>query len=381
MNDELANPFRKRSSEGEAPRRPPGGTPRELTRLYIMALVFLMSVATMVYMWKAAVAAPRKPQKAGVGVTVRPDGTREGAPDGQAPQAKAPLPPVKKDVPLQELPKDGLVDFKKLAEPFRDGLEPPVKETPEFVALLRTMLTAATPEMLAKRVNPELNAEKAYHDTQRARGEVVRVYGRLVKIYTEPLDTTIPENVTHVPLGIMMEYPSNRTVWFYLPEKPKDAQGAPMRFKTYSKRGEEFFEDWIELDGVVLRRFDYPSQYETDKEETAWARSVVLFGRGVRLASKPQMTGTQTGFVTVVVLLTVVIVAIVLTAGVMTRRYGGGDASLRMAVTAAKREKAKQKGESIFAAPDPAKQVLGAEVAKTAEGPPTSDAAPPPPAP
>ena len=376
MNDELANPFRKKT-EVEPPRRPPGGTPRELTRLYIMGLVFLMSVATMVYMWKAAVSQSKKPQKPGVGFTVRPDGTRVG-PDGQAPQAEAPLPPVKKDVPLQELPKDGLVDFKKLAEPFRDGLEPPVKETPEFVALLRTMLTAVTPEMLAKRVNPELTADKAYHDTQRARGEVVKVYGRLVKIYTEPLDTTIPENVTHVPLGIMMEYPTNRTVWFYLPEKPKDAQGGPLSFKTYSKRGEEFFEDWVEIEGVVLRRFDYPSQYENEKEETAWARSIVLFGRGVRISAKPQMSGTQAGFVTVVVVLTVVIVAIVLTAGIMTRRYGGGDASLRLAVAAAKREKAKQKGESIFPAPDPAKQVLGAEVAKT---PAAGDGPSPPPAP
>ena len=41
--------------------------------------------------------------------------------------------------------------------------------------------------------------------------------------------------------------------------------------------------------------------------------------------------------------LTVVVVAVVLVAGVMTRKYGGGDASMRMAVIAAKRAKEKDK--------------------------------------
>lgn len=365
MNDQLANPFRKPSADdGERrPTKPPGDTPKEMVRLYVMALVFFMAVATMVYMWKTAATPPKKRTPPGVAYNLRPDGTRSG-PDGQAAPQDVPLPPVKKDVPLQELPKDGMVDFKKLAEPFRDGLEKPLKETPEFVALLRTMLTSVTPETMAKRVNPELTADKAYLDTQRLRGEVVRVYGRLIKIYTEPLDTTIPENVTHVPLGIMMEYPSNRTVCFYLPEKPKDGKGNPLAFKTYSKKGEEFFEDYVEVEGVVLRRYDYPSQYENEKEETAWARSVVLFAKGLKLASKPQMKNTQAGFVAAVVVLTVLIVAVVLTAGIMTRKYGGGDRSLRLALAAAKREKAKAKGESIFPAPDPAKQPLGAEVPK-----------------
>ncbi len=365
MNDQLANPFRKNSDgDGERrPAKPAQGTPREMVRLYVMALVFFMAVATMIYMWKTAATPPKKRTPPGVGFTLRPDGTRAG-PDGQAAPQDVPLPPVKKDVPLQDLPKDGVVDFKKLAEPFRDGLEKPMKETPEFVALLRTMLTSVTPAALTKRVNPELTADKAYHDTQRLRGEVARVYGRLIKIYTEPLDTTIPENVTHVPMGIMMEYPSNRTVCFYLPEKPKDAGGKPLSFKTYSKRGEEFFEDYVEIEGVILRRYDYPSQFETEKEETAWARSVVLFAKELKLAAKPQMKNTQAGFVTVVVVLTVVLVAIVLTAGIMSRKYGGGDGSLRLALAAAKREKAKAKGESIFPAPDPAKQPLGAEVPK-----------------
>jgi hypothetical protein len=353
MNDPLANPFRKKTDDdAPPPRRPPeSGTPREMVKLYIMALVFFMAVGTMIYMWKTVTAAPPKKSK-GQGVSLRSDGTRN-APDG-APQPEGPpLPPVKKDVPLQDVPKDGVVDFKKLAEPFVDGIAAPVKETPEFVAMLRTMLTAVTPEALAQRVTPGLNADRAYLDAPKVRGEVLKTYGRLVKIYTEPLDTTIPEKVEHVYLGIMMEYPSNRTVWFYLPKKPLDANGQPLKFKTYSKRGEEFYEDWIEIEGVVLRRYDYPSQYESSPDESTWAKALVLFSNGVRIAAKPHMTSTKSGFVTVVVILTAVIIAIVLTAGIMTRKYGGGDASMRMAVIAAKRakERAAPKAEVAGAPP------------------------------
>ncbi|HEX7898745.1 MAG TPA: hypothetical protein VF950_13360 [Planctomycetota bacterium] len=343
MDDQLANPFRKRSAEAEAPRRPaapPGGTPREMVKLYVMALVFFMALGTMIYMWKAATAPKDKKGKTqGVGL-LRPDGTRGDAP----PQSDVPpLPPVKKDVPLQDLPKDGIVDFKKLAEPFVDGLEKPVKETPEFVSMLRAMLTSVTPDALAKRVNPKYNADLAYLNIREARGEVIKSYGRLVKIYTEPLDTTIPEKVEHVYLGIMMEYPSNRTVWFYLPEKPVDAAGQPVKFNKYTKRGEEFIEDWIELEGVALRRHDYPSQYDVEPDQAAWAKALVMFSKNVRIAAKPQMTSARSFYITIVVVGAVVIVAVVLTAGIMTRKYGGGDASMRMAVIAAKRAKDKEK--------------------------------------
>ena len=365
MDDQLANPFRKRSLDAEAPRRPaaaPSGTPREMVKLYVMALVFFMALGTMIYMWKAATA-PRDKKGKGQGVgLLRPDGSRQ-TPDGAAPPDGPPLPPVKKDVPLQDLPKDGLVDFKKLAEPFVDGLEKPVKETPEFVALLRVMLTSVTPEALVQRVNPKYNADLAYLNIREARGEVVKSYGRLVKIYTEPLDTTIPEKVEHVYLGIMMEYPSNRTVWFYMPQKPVDASGQPVKFKTYSKRGEEFYEDWVEVEGVVMRRHDYPSQYEKEQDVDAWAKALVMFSKGVRIVPKPQMTSTRSGFITVVILLTVVVVAVVLTAGIMTRKYGGGDASMRMAVIAAKR----------------AKEKAGAAAPKAADVPAGAKDVPPPP--
>lgn len=338
MNDPLANPFRKREGEDKAqaprPVRPADGTPREMIKLYVMALVFFMAVGTMIYMWKTVTAPKPKPDVQGV--RVRSDGSREGTPE------PPPLPPVKKEVPLQDLPKDGVVDFRKLAEPFVDSLEAPVKETPEFVAMLRVMLNSIKAEELAKRANPALTADLAYHNISTARGDVVRSYGRLVKIYTEPLDTTIPERVEHVYLGIMMEYPTNRTVWFYMPSKPVDAAGEPIKFNKYAKRGEEFYEDWVEVEGVVLRRYDYPSQHETDKGDTAWARALVTFAKTPRLAAKPQIKGGKAFFTGVVVTVAVILVSVVLVAGVMSRKYGGGDRSLRMAVAAMKRAKAKE---------------------------------------
>lgn len=383
MNDQFANPFRKKPEGDERPARrpsapPPGGSPKEMVRLYIMALVFFMAVGTMIYMWKTAATPPKKKAAPGIGYVIRPDGTRVG-PDGPAPADAPALPPVKKDVPLQELPKDGVVDFKKLAEPFLDGVEKPQKETPEFVAMLRVMLNAVTPEMMSKRVDPALTADLAYLDAQKRRGEVVRVYGRLVKIYTEPLDTTIPENLKFVYLGIMMEFPTNRTVWFYMPEKPVNAAGQPIEFKKRTRGGEEFYEDWVEVEGVVLRRYDYPSQFDTEKGDTAWARSLVLFSKAPRLVAKPEIGNKKAGFITAVVVAAVVLIAIILTAGIMSRKYGGGDGSMRLAVVAAKREKAKAKGESFFPAPNPAKQILGPELAKPEDAPAAVKDVPPAP--
>jgi len=81
MNDPLANPFRKKGGDGEAaaparPARPSDGTPREMVKLYIMALVFFMSVGTMIYMWKVVTAPKAKPNTQGV--RLRADGSRHG---------------------------------------------------------------------------------------------------------------------------------------------------------------------------------------------------------------------------------------------------------------------------------------------------------------
>jgi hypothetical protein len=375
MNDQMANPFRK-PAEGGAARRPAPvqGTPKELVRLYVMALVFLMAIAGMVWMKKFGEPKPEPKKKSGeIDYTFRQD----GAPEGKEKQADSPdAPPAKKVVPLQDVPKEGAVDFKKLAEPFRDGLEKPVKETPEFVAVLRTMINAVPAETATKLVNPELNGDAAYLDPVKARGEMVRVYGQMLHLYTEPLDTTIPENRSHVYLGFMTEYKTNRTVAFYLADLPVDpATGQRLQFSTKQERsGNLYYRDWVEVEGVFLRRYDYVSQKTDDQGRPVLARSTLLFGRNLKLASSPKISNSRTGYVVGVSITAAMLVVIVLVAGIMTRRYGKGSLKERM-----KALKGPQPPPA-FPKPDPAKQLLGAEV-PAASPPPTSEAPPAPPSP
>lgn len=350
MQEPLANPFRRDPEEVDRPRRPAAaptsGTPREFVRLYVMGLVFLVALGGLVYTQRMMMSKPpEKPKTGEIDYSVR----REAAQDPAA-TADPSAPREKKAVPLQDVPKDGLVDFKKLAEPFRDGLEKPVKETPEFVALLRTLLNTATPEMMEQRVTPEATANLAYLESDKRRGDVIRVYGQLIRIYTEPLDTTIPENVSHVYMGVMTEFKTNRTVTFYLPELPKDPKtGELIRFPdTREKLGDVFYRDWVTIEGVFLRRYDYESQKTDDRTgQPLVTRSALLFvGRGnLELALKPQIKNERAGFIAAVTAAAALLVVIVIVAGVMSRRYSG-DSLARKRRAAAKARLPKPAAES-----------------------------------
>jgi flagellar basal body-associated protein FliL len=361
QDQQLSNPFRKPPGGGR-PAPPPGVTSKDWAKLYIMALVFLMAVGTAIYMRKVASATPKpKPAPQKPDFTVRPD---KPGPQDPAPAPDPQEPPVKRDIPIPPLPKDGIPNFKELAAPFQDGLEKPVKETPEFIALLNVMMNGVTPESLSKLVTPDLNADTAYLDSAKHRGEVMRAYGRLIYIYTERIDSTTPNNVEYIYLGVLQEYPKNRTIYFYLPELPKDPKtGQPITFTTYKKRGQEYYNDWAEIEGVFLRRYDYPSQYQTDKGEEVYAKSAVLFVKNLRLVPKPEMKNVRAGFVVIIVIVCVLLVIVVLVAGFMTRKYGSGD--LRGKMYAIRKEKAKADGQSPFPPPKP--PVLGDEIPKTPE--------------
>jgi hypothetical protein len=352
--DQLANPFRKDSGGVKPPST--AIAPKEMARLYVMALVFLMAVGGMIYArkWMTPTGAKKGKLPAGqVDYRIQEGGGAAPASGGQEAQ-----PREKKDVPVAPLPKDGIVNYRELAAPFRDGEEKPVKETPEFVNLLNVFMNAVTPESLSKAVNPALTVDQAFLDPNRHRGEVVRAYGRLIKIYTEPMDCTTPDNVKHVYLGVLQEYPKNRTVMFYLPELPKDAGGKPVAFKTYKKGGEEFYEDWVEVEGVFLRQYLYASQFEDDQGRSILAKAALLFAKNLRITPRPQMTDTRTGFIWGVGILAVVVIVIVIVAGVMSRKYGSGSLRGRM------RELRKRKPE--FPKPSGEKQVLGDEIPKPA---------------
>jgi hypothetical protein len=371
QQDPLPNPFRKGSPGGVGPRSPVV-TEKDWARLYAMGVVFMLCVGAMIYIKRTL----DKP--APEGAPALPEGQVQYSIEGQprkspsVPQ-EAPLKPdaePKKVVPLLPLPKEGELDFRALAAPFRDGSEPPVKETPEFIQLLNVMLNAVKPDAFRKLVNPAVTPDAAYHDPAKHRGEAIRSYGRLIYIYTERLETTTPNNLQYVYLGVMQEYPKNRTVYFYLPEKPADPEtGKPLEFRSHLWRGQTLYDDWVEVEGVFLRNYDYPGQRATAAQaEDSLVRSVMLMAKNIRIVEKPKIKNTREGFIVVVSVIAAVLVTVVLVAGVMSRRYGGG--SLRGKLLDARRQKAKQEGRNLFGRP------AVPEAGKTPAEPPP----PPPPA-
>jgi hypothetical protein len=333
--------------------------------MYVMAMVLFAVVGTMVYMKKMVDNLNEKKGGRGPGPGQVDYKVREGPPPADPVTGE----PEKKQIPVPPLPQDGRVSFRDLAAPFQDGEEKVVKETPEFINVLNVFLNSVTPESASKLVNPALTADLAYLDPAKHRGEFVRSYGRLIQIYTERMGSTTPNNVEFVYLGIMQEYPTNRTVYFYMPEMPKDpATGKPIEFSSYHKRGEEYLTDWVEVEGMFLRQYAYPSQYEDDRGRVIHARAAVLFVKNIRPVKKPEFSDPRGGFIFIVGGLAVLVVVIVVVAGVMSRKYSSG--SLRMRLFALKKQKT---GAAPVPPPSPEKQILGDEVS-------ASGAAPKPPA-
>jgi hypothetical protein len=371
----LPNPFRDAQEGRRRAAPPPGVGQKEWTRLYAMAVVFMLCVGTMIYV-KKTMDAPKKEEKGLPAGQVQY--SIEGAPKKPAqdpvPQpAPDPAKPVKVDVTVPPLPKDGAIDFKALAAPFKDGTEKPVKETPEFIQMLNVTLNAVKPEDVSKRVAAGLTTEAVGKDPAKHRGEVLRIYGRLIYIYTEKLETTTPVPMEYVYLGVMQEYPKNRTLYFYMPEKPKDpATGQPIEFKQHVYKGQTIFDDWVEIEGVFLRTYEYPGQKSVDDGKgDPLVRSLMFMVKNLRIVEKPKMTHTRSGFIFVVSILAAITVTIVLVAGIMSRRYGSD--SLRQKAFAIKREQAKKEGRDIFAP----KEGLKPNPGEPAAAPPVE----PPPAP
>jgi hypothetical protein len=368
----LPNPFRDSQEGRRRPTPPPGVGQREWTRLYAMAVVFMLCVGVMLYV-KKSMDEPKKGDKAlptdQVQYSIEGAGKKDPGPQA-APDASK---PAKVDVVVPPLPKDGPIDFKALAAPFKDGSEKPVKETPEFIQMMNVTLNVVKPEDFSKRVVPGLTTESVNREPAKHRGEVLRLYGRLIYIYTEKLETTTPVPMEYVYLGVMQEYPKNRTIYFYLPEKPKDpVTGQPLEFKQHLYKGQTLFDDWVEVEGVFLRTYEYAGQKAVDDGKgDPLVRSLVFMVKNLRIAEKPKMTHTRAGFITIVSVLAAITVTIVLVAGIMSRRYGND--SLRQKAFALKREQARKEGRDLLVPKEGLKPNPGAAA------PPSEPPAAPPP--
>lgn len=160
--------------------------------------------------------------------------------------------------------------FRDLASPFRDGESRVLPGSPEFLRLLDAV------DALDLRVVPDLTADRAYREPARHRGDVVRCRGRLIKVYTEPFP---PESgrAGFLYLAILEEQETRRTVYVHFLRLP----GAPLR--TYQKAGIEFYADRVEVDGVFVRGYDYPSQYDEPGGKPVVARAAVLAAKTLRV--------------------------------------------------------------------------------------------------
>jgi len=382
MNPEMPNPFRR----APAPSRPPPVDSRDWGRLYVMAFVLFLVVGTMIYMKKIVDAASKTKGRPGPGqVDFKIRDTTGDVPQEPAPPGEKPVEP-KKVVQVPPPPAEESLNFRELAAPFRDGEEKIGRETPEFINLVNVFLKSVTREGLARKIVPGLTAEKVYLDPAGQRGAALRVYGRLIQIYTERIDVTTPNNaVEFVYLGIMQEYPTNRTVLFYMGEKPLDPKTEkPIEFHSYRKGGDEFVTDWVEVEGIFLRQYVYPSQLE-EEGRMVYAKAAALFVKSLRLAPKPQIADPRGSFVFIVGGLGVVIAVIVVVAGVMARKYSAG--SLRMKMFQLRKHKEVQAPASPPPAgaqppgppPEAGAPGKGEGGAPAAGAPPPSQEPPPPP--
>lgn len=313
---EMPNPFRR----GSAPRHmsiPPGSI---WPRLYVMSMLLVVIVGTMIYMKRTLDKPPAA--KAGRPGPGEIDFTVRGGAPGQEKPGEA-VPPTIVPSPL---PQEGPISFRDLAAPFKDGREPVVKETPEFVNLVNAFAKGVKPAEFSARVNPAVTIDAAYNDPLKHRGEVIRCRGPIHKIYTERLLATTPDNIEFVYLGIMQEVPGNRTIFFYMAERPSDpATGQPIAFQSYKREGEDILTDWVEMEGIFLRQYQYENQYVDSQGRQGLARAAVCFVKNIKRVPRPQIVDPRGGFVFVVAALGVVLAAAVIVAGVMARKYGKGD--------------------------------------------------------
>ena len=230
------------------------------------------------------------------------------------------------------------------------------------------MMNSVTPERITEEVTPKLTAAAAYETSEEHRGKVLRVYGRLITIYTERIEATTPDNVEVVYMGVMQEYLTERTVLFYIPKLPVDPEtGERVEFDQYVKRGQRFYRDWVEIEGIYLRQYDYPSQGKSERGEV-WARSAMIFAKTLRIVVKPtNMADPRGPFLLIVLGIGVVLAAVIVVVGVVSRKHSSGSMRLRMV------QVRKEKGKELFPKPNPEKQILGDEIPKADGSAPGSD--------
>ncbi|GEM_PF-3727890 len=339
MDVQLPNPFDK-----ERPYvRPEGMSTKEWTRMGVMALVFVLVLGLMIvlhFVRKPSKSSPQVRKPAATGGNTQEPPNKEGPP------------------PAQNLEEKAAETLRSL----RDGPDPVRKDQPEFLDFLYLLLSLPREEA-ARRVVPAIGPKELLLDPQSHRGKFVRLRGRLIQLYTEPLPVTTTTGTRDVYMGVLQTYPTNLTVTFYLPERPLDDKGEPLKFRTKNYHGETLIEDWVEIEGMFLRIYEYEGQAERGGRSPT-IRAPLIFARTIRPTPLPTMSDPKSEFLWIVVGATAVVIGLVIFAGIVTRRRDRK--SLRMEMFDVRKEKAKETGKPIFPKPDP---ILGEAQEPPAEKP------------
>jgi hypothetical protein len=263
--------------------------------------------------------------------------------------------------PRQPVEKLDPESVRKLAAEFRDGEDPVIKESQPFLSLLGVVHDATPAAVGALAAREPANPSQLLADPAKHRGEVVRIYGQLTTVKLERLEATIPQNLEAVYVGYMQSYPHGAQVHFYLPTWPEGVKLTP-----YShKRGHQWYRDWIEVEGVFLRRYDYEGTPESEGQRGPRLNAVVLLARDLRLAAKPHIPDPRAGFISVVMAIAVVLGVVILALGIWSRKRSPH--TLRMELAVRRRDPHKPRP-----GPAPEKQLLGDEVPTVSEAAPTA---------
>lgn len=321
MIDNMPNAFKK-----GAPRRPPQGlSVSEMRRIYLLLVITGFVVLVMFLLHRVILQAPQ----AGTGEAQGDLIPRRPPP--AVPKARPPSEPA--PTPLASASQEE--EWNRALEEFRvpDPNEKIVKESNGFLTLLRHFVTVLTPEEASRRVDPALKVSHLFHKPDEHRGKFLRLTGRLIQLYTERIECTTQTGHDVVYLAIIeaheMHQPS-RTVWLYLPEKPRDpATGKEITFRTYLRNGVEFIDENVEVEGMFLRPYRYETHGDNPRVAT-FVTAAALLGKNLRLYTPPPAPDNRTAFIFFVAGIGTVLVAIIILGGFMYRKHSSGSIHLKL---------------------------------------------------
>jgi hypothetical protein len=335
MDNPYGDPLARLRSKGSRSARdvvramqPPPQPPR-MTRIYVFAFLILFIVGIVPKLLDLLVR--RLPAR--------------GSAQTSAP-AEAPDATVLRSVPAHQEPEgapDGAQDLRSrlAAEIARlQGVDPnesPSARHPAVAEILRLLDTEATDAFVAGRVDPKLTGAALLREPDRHRGAFVRLRGPVRDSFAVDRPAWLEERPGHNPLEqvFMEEHPGGRVLCVYFVNKDR---GIVWRTSDKPLGGGTVYPilDWIEVEGVYLRPYEFESRLVRDGKAVR-NRAALIVARSVRIVPPPApVPDQQRSYQPLVIVAVGLAVGVMVVGAIFTRRYGGR-MPLRMAVARARR--------------------------------------------